>query len=116
MPENGQLSVRGFPTRTIAPGQLAGMVEKQPDLIERESSHPANTMPIEGLAAWRDFGSSGATYSSGTHLAVVEINLQTGELPILTYVAVDDCGRVLNHRLVDDQLHGGMHKALGRLV
>ncbi|MBA2391428.1 MAG: xanthine dehydrogenase family protein molybdopterin-binding subunit [Ktedonobacteraceae bacterium] len=114
--ENGQISVLGFSARTIALGELARMVEKQPDLVEREPPNPANNMSIEGLAAWRDFGSSGATYSSGTHLAVVEIDPETGELRILTYVAVDDCGRVLNHRLVDGQLHGGLAQGIGQAL
>jgi len=114
--ENGQLSVRGFPARTIALGELACMVEEQPDLIEREQPNPANKTPIEGLASWHDFSSSGATYSSGTHLAVVEIDPETGELRILTYVAVDDCGRVLNHRLVEDQLHGGLAQGIGQAL
>ncbi len=114
--ENGQLSVRGFPARTIALGELACMVEKQPDLIEREPPNPTNNTSIEGLAAWRDFSGSGATYSSGTHLAVVEIDPETGEIRILSYVAVDDCGRVLNHRLVDDQLHGGLAQGIGQAL
>ncbi len=114
--ENGQLSVRGFPARTIALGELARVVEKQPDLIEQEPPNLANKTPVEGLAAWRDFGSSGATYSSGTHLAVVEIDPETGELQILTYIAVDDCGRVLNHRLVEDQLHGGLAQGIGQAL
>ena len=114
--ENGQLSVRGFPARAIALGELARIVEKQPDLIEQEPPNPANKTPIEGLAAWRDFSSSGATYSSGTHIAVVEIDPETGELQILTYIAVDDCGRVLNHRLVEDQLHGGLAQGIGQAL
>ncbi len=114
--ENGQLSVRGFPARTIALGELARMVEKQPDLVEREPPNPANKTLIKGLAAWRDFSSPGAAYSSGTHLAVVEIDPETGEPRILTYVAVDDCGHVLNHRLVDDQLHGGLAQGIGQAL
>ncbi len=114
--ENGYINVRGFPSRVIALGELAHMVEKQPNLIEREVPNPTNKTPIEGLAAWRDFSSSGATYSSGTHLAVVEIDTDTGELRILTYIAVDDCGRVLNHRLVEDQLHGGLAQGIGQAL
>ncbi len=114
--ETGRISVRGFPARTLSLGELAYMVEKQPDLVEREPPNPTNKTPIEGLAAWRDFSSSGATYSSGTHLAVVEIDPETGEIRILTYIAVDDCGRVLNHRLVDDQLHGGLAQGIGQAL
>jgi carbon-monoxide dehydrogenase large subunit len=114
--EDGQISVRGFPGHGIALGELARMVEEQPDLIEREPPNPANGTPIEGLAAWRDFGSPGATYSSGTHLAVVEIDPDTGEVQILKYVAVDDCGRVLNHHLVDAQIHGALAQGIGQAL
>src|SRR5947207_2010792 len=64
---NGGVSVRGVPTRAITLGELARMVEEQPDLIEHEKPNPANGVPIEGLAAWRDFNPSNATFSSGTH-------------------------------------------------
>lgn len=114
--EGGQISVRGVPARAVSLGELARMVEEQPDLIEREPPNPANGTPIEGLAAWRDFSSPGSTYSSGTHLAVVEIDPETGEMQILKYVAVDDCGRVLNHHLVDAQIHGALAQGIGQAL
>lgn len=114
--ENGQFSVRGVPTRSITLGKLARLVEEQPDLVEREPPNPANGAPIEGLAAWRTFNSPGSTYSSGTHLAIVEIDAETGELTILNYVAVDDCGKLLNHHLVEDQLHGGLAQGIGQAL
>ena len=116
MLENGQILVRGTPSRSVALGELARMVEEQPDLIKHEAPNPANGAPIEGLAAWHDFSSPGATYSSGTHLAVVEIDPETGEVHIVTYVAVDDCGRVLNHYLVEAQIHGGLAQGIGQAL
>ena len=116
MLENGQIVVRGTPTRTIALGELARMVEEQPDLIQRDAPNPANGAPIEGLAAWHDFSPVGATYSSGTHMAIVEIDAETGEVEIVTYVAVDDCGRVLNHYLVEAQVHGGLAQGIGQAL
>src|SRR5206468_2793396 len=114
--EGGKLMVRGVSARAIDLGELARMVEEQPDLIEQESPNPANGMPIEGLAAWRDFSPPGATYSSGTHVAVVEIDPDTGEVQVLKYVAVDDCGRVLNHYLVEAQIHGGLAQGIGQAL
>ena len=92
------------------------MVEQQPDLIEYEHPNPANGTPIEGLAAWRDFSPTGAAYSSGTHLAVVEVDRETGEVYILKYVAVDDCGHVLNHHLVESQVHGALAQGIGQAL
>lgn len=114
--EDGQILVRGTPARSIALGKLARMAEEQPNLIKHEAPNPANGAPIEGLAAWRDFSSPGATYSSGSHLAVVEIDPETGEVTILSYVAVDDCGRVLNHYLVEAQVHGGLAQGIGQAL
>ena len=114
--EDGRVVVRGTPTRTLALGELARVVEEQPDLIEHDAPNPANGTPIEGLAAWHDFSPIGATYSSGTHIAVVEIDPETGEVEVLHYTAVDDCGKVLNHVLVEAQLHGGLAQGIGQAL
>ncbi|HEY6407180.1 MAG TPA: molybdopterin cofactor-binding domain-containing protein, partial [Ktedonobacteraceae bacterium] len=114
--EHGLIYIRGASTRQVALGELARLVEAQPDLIEQEPPNPANGTPIEGLAAWRDFSSIGATYSSGTHLAVVEIDTETGEVHVLNYVAVDDCGRVLNHYLAEAQIHGGLAQGISQAL
>jgi carbon-monoxide dehydrogenase large subunit len=113
---NGQISVRGVPTRTISLGELAALVEEQPDLIEHEQPNPVNGAPIEGLAAWRDFNPANATFCSGAHLAVVEVDSETGELRILSYVAVDDSGKVLNHYLADAQVHGAIAQGIGQAL
>ncbi|HEV7234816.1 MAG TPA: molybdopterin cofactor-binding domain-containing protein, partial [Ktedonobacteraceae bacterium] len=70
----------------------------------------------EGLAAWRDFFPPSATFSSGAHIAVVEVQSDTGEVHVLTYVAVDDCGRVLNQYLVDAQIHGALAQGIGQAL
>jgi carbon-monoxide dehydrogenase large subunit len=113
---NGQISVRGVPARAISLGKLAAMVEEQPELIEREKPNPVNGAPIEGLAAWRDFSPTNATFCSGAHLAVVEIDAETGEMHILHYVAVDDSGNVLNHHLADAQVHGALAQGIGQAL
>ena len=114
--EDGRVMVQGVPARALALGEIARMVEEKPDLIEREAPNPANGAPIEGLAAWRDFVPSSATFSSGAHLAVVEVDTDTGEVHILTYVAVDDCGRVFNHYLAEAQVHGGLAQGIGQAL
>ncbi len=108
--------VRGVPTRSITLGELATLVEERPELVEHEPSNPVNKALIEGLAAWRDFASQGAAYASGTHIAVVEVDSETGEICILKYVAVDDCGRVLNQYLAEAQIHGGLAQGIGQAL
>ena len=114
--EDGRVMVQGVPARAVELGELARLVEEQPDLIEHEPPNPINRAPIEGLAAWRDFSPPDSTFSSGAHLAVVEVDSETGEVHILKYVAVDDCGRVLNHYLTEAQVHGGVAQGIGQAL
>jgi aerobic carbon-monoxide dehydrogenase large subunit len=114
--EHGYVMVQSAQGRTIALSELARMVEEHPELIEHEPPNPANGEPIEGLAAWRDFSPPGATFSSGAHIAVVEVDTETGEIQVLSYVAVDDCGRILNHYLVDAQVQGGLAQGIGQAL
>jgi len=55
-------------------------------------------------------------FPGGAHVAEVEIDRDTGEVEVVRYVAVDDCGRVLNHTLLDGQLHGGIVQGLGQAL
>jgi aerobic carbon-monoxide dehydrogenase large subunit len=114
--EGGNVQVQGDPARAVSLGELARLVEEQPGLVEHEPPNPANGAPIEGLSAWRDFTPPGATFSSGTHLAVVEVDPETGEVAVLSYVAVDDCGRILNPSLVEAQVQGGLAQGIGQAL
>ena len=55
-------------------------------------------------------------YPSGAHVAEVEIDPETGIVELASYVAVDDCGRVLNHTLVAGQMHGGIMQGIGQVL
>jgi carbon-monoxide dehydrogenase large subunit len=54
-------------------------------------------------------------FPSGVHVAEVEIDPDTGHSSIASYVAVDDCGTVLNHTLVEGQIHGGLAQGAGQV-
>jgi carbon-monoxide dehydrogenase large subunit len=56
------------------------------------------------------------SYPSGAHVVEVEIDPETGVLGIERYTAVDDCGRVINHVLLEGQLHGGIAQGLGQAL
>lgn len=56
------------------------------------------------------------SYPSGAHVAEIEIDAETGVLEVLRYTAVDDCGRVINHVLLEGQLHGGIAQGLGQAL
>ncbi len=55
----------------------------------------------------------GETYPFGTHVCVVEIDRETGQIRILRYLSVDDCGRVINPLIVEGQVHGGAAQGIG---
>jgi carbon-monoxide dehydrogenase large subunit len=57
-----------------------------------------------------------AAFPSGGHVAEVEIDPETGEIEILSYAAVDDCGVVYNHMIVEGQLLGGLVQGLGQVM
>lgn len=83
------------------------------------AAHVAKELPPEtepGLSATYFFEPTNFTFPFGTHICAVEIDKETGEIEIVRYVAVDDCGRVINPMLVEGQVHGGIVQALGQAL
>ena len=68
------------------------------------------------LLAEHDFSQPGATFPFGAHVAVVEVDSETGLVRPVRHVAVDDCGRVLNPLLVEGQQHGGIAQGIGQAL
>jgi carbon-monoxide dehydrogenase large subunit len=60
-------------------------------------------------------GKFGSTYPNGCHIAEVEVDAETGAAQIVSYCAVDDCGAVINHAIVEGQLHGGVVQGAGQV-
>jgi carbon-monoxide dehydrogenase large subunit len=56
------------------------------------------------------------SYPTGAHVAEVEVDPETGVVDILRYTAVDDCGRVINHVLLDGQIQGGIAQGIGQAM
>ena len=56
------------------------------------------------------------SFPNGCHIAEVEIDPSTGAVEIVSYVAVDDCGNVLDHTIVEAQIHGGVAQGLGQAL
>jgi carbon-monoxide dehydrogenase large subunit len=57
----------------------------------------------------------GATFPNGCHIAEVEIEPQTGEAEVVSYVACDDAGHIVNHQIVEGQVHGGLVQGAGQV-
>jgi len=102
----GRIGVRGVPDRSTTLGALAARAYN--------GQVPEGDEP--GLEANRFFKPEGETFPFGMHLAVVEIDRETGKVKLIRYLAVDDCGRVLNPMMVDGQRHGGIAQGVGQAL
>ena len=110
-PESGRFHVAGSPAVSIGwddvgAGSTAGSTESgaaTPGLGGTDGSGS-----VEPLVAVSDFSAPGATFPFGTHVAVVEVDMDTGMVELARLVACDDAGRILNPLLVDGQVHGGL--------
>jgi carbon-monoxide dehydrogenase large subunit len=76
--------------------------------------------PPEGMEPYLDetayHDTPNCTWPFGTHIAVVEIDEETGEVDLVRYVAVDDVGKKINPLIVDGQLHGGITQGVGQAL
>jgi carbon-monoxide dehydrogenase large subunit len=66
-----------------------------------------------GLEAVEYFDPPPATFSNAAHMAVVEVDSETGSVRLLDYVVAEDCGRVLNPLIVEGQIHGALAQGIG---
>ncbi len=69
--------------------------------------------PSPGLEASSHFTPDQSTYSNGTHVAEVDVDIETGEVKILRYVVMHDCGNVINPMVVEGQVVGGVIHGVG---
>ena len=99
--ESGTVGVAGVPTTGLDWAALAIAAATTDGVID----HADGT---QGLAAQLDFQQGDPTFPFGAHIAVVEVDQDTGKVTLLRHIAVDDCGTVLNPLLVEGQQHGGV--------
>jgi carbon-monoxide dehydrogenase large subunit len=98
--EDGAFHVTGAPERSITIQEVAAAAE--------ESG--------EGLAATERYDPPNFVFPFGTHVAVVEVDPDTGEIAFERYVAVDDVGNQINPKIVEGQIHGGIAQGIGQAV
>jgi carbon-monoxide dehydrogenase large subunit len=100
--EAGRLQVRGVPARAMSLEQLAVWA------IQAGRQ--------EELSAQKEFAAPAEVFPFGAHLAQVEVDRETGAVTVLRYVAVDDCGPVINPMIVDGQVHGAIAQGLAQAL
>lgn len=98
--EDGRIGVAGVPSTALSWAELA------------EAAHERGS----SLSSQSDFSAPGPTYPFGAHIAVVEVDVETGKVWPLRHVAVDDAGRIINPLLVAGQQHGGMAQGISQAL
>jgi carbon-monoxide dehydrogenase large subunit len=104
--ENGVVSIAGVPGRSVS---LAAVAKES-----MRGAGPHEEAP--GLEAIRYFKAPKMTYSNGTHVAAVEVDVETGMVKILNYALAHDCGRIINPMIVEGQIWGGIACGIGNAL
>ena len=105
--EGGTFVVRGSPDRSMAFAAVA---------FEAFTAHnlPDGTEPLlEASVSWDP---PNFTFPFGTHIAVVEVDEETGGVRLPSYAAVDDCGNQVNPLIVEGQVHGGIAQGVAQAL
>jgi aerobic carbon-monoxide dehydrogenase large subunit len=98
--EEGRFHVVGVPTVTVHWADVAGLAAA--DGVRLGADH--------------DFDSDASTFPFGAHVAVVEVDVETGRVRPVRHVAVDDCGRIVNPLVVAGQQHGGAAQGVSQAL
>ena len=105
--EAGRFSVKGAPDK-------AKTIQEVAFAAWTAHSLPEGTEP--GLEATYVYDPPNFTFPFGTHACVVEVDTETGAVDITRYLAVDDCGNVINPMIVDGQVHGGIAQGIAQAL
>jgi len=119
------ISVKGVPDRRLALGALATVANPIRYAYGKEAAEAALRLvkpragavlrdgEEPGLEARGFYAPPHATFASGCHAAVVEVDVETGVVRVLEYVVQHDCGRIVNPTIVEGQIHGGVAQGIG---
>lgn len=99
--DSGTIGVAGVPATALTWADLAAKAAETDD---------------GALAAETVFEGKGASFPFGAHIAVAEVDTETGEARLVRHVAVDDCGTIINQLLVEGQQHGGIASGVGQAL
>ncbi|TMD81829.1 MAG: xanthine dehydrogenase family protein molybdopterin-binding subunit, partial [Chloroflexi bacterium] len=99
---DGRVHVRGVPARSMTLKDIAEWA--------------AGAGRTDELAVKASFDPPDTVFPFGAHLAYVEVDPETGSVKVLRYVAVDDCGPVINPMIVEGQLHGAIAQGLAQAL
>ena len=107
--QNGVISPRGVPSIQLSLAEIAEAASPGPGARLPKGMDPT-------LEASAYYEPPAVTFGSSTHVAVVEVDPDTGMVEVFRYLVVDDCGRELNPMVVDGQQHGGVVHGIGNAI
>src|SRR5213082_2594920 len=104
--DHGQFYVKGSPDKRKAFGEIA--------FASYGAGLPEDME--QGLESVAYYDPTNFVWPFGTHIAVVEVDPETGAVDLQRYIAVDDCGNIINPIIVDGQLHGGIAQGIAQAL
>lgn len=104
----------------LAEGMIRRQADATPLMPIKELAHrvlvQAGSLPPDeepGLDATAHYEPPPSTHANATHIALVEVDSDTGQVTLLRYVVVEDCGTIINPTVVDGQIQGGVAQGIG---
>ena len=111
---DGQIRVKGSPGSGKTFAEVSAFAYAGYAVMQQGGSWPADMEAgVSEEAFWEG---AGATFPFGCHIALVEIDRETGELTLKKMVAVDDAGTIVNPLIVEGQIHGGLAQGIGQAM
>ncbi len=104
---DARVGIAGVPDSGRTWGELA-------ELASEPSNLPPDMTP--GLRVDDTYVQEHASVPFGTHVSVVEVDTETGDVRLIRHVAVDDAGNIVNHVVLDGQIHGGIAQGVGQAL
>jgi carbon-monoxide dehydrogenase large subunit len=120
----GRVRVKGAPARGLSLAALSiasnpiryaygASADDLPAILPARGGPPLPQGEEPGLEATRYFSPQHATFASGVHAAIIEIDIQTGIVKVRKYAVLHDCGKLVNPLIVEGQIYGGVAQGIG---
>ncbi|MGF7239273.1 MAG: xanthine dehydrogenase family protein molybdopterin-binding subunit [Frankia sp.] len=108
---DGVVRPKGMPDKGIPLAQVAKLAMMAPGMLP-----PGTDISLTAQELFDGAAVTGSGWSGGAHVCTVEVDAATGQVRILRYIVVEDCGRVINPAIVDGQICGGVAQGIGQVL
>lgn len=108
---DGVVRPKGVPDKGIPLAQVAKLAMMAPGMLP-----PGTDASLTAQERFDGAGITSSGWSGGAHVCTVEVDAATGQVHLLRYLVVEDCGRVINPDIVDGQICGGVAQGIGQVL